>query len=258
MKKILIVENDQATASALEGKFIGAGFGTTVVRDGADALHKPMEVRPDVILLNPVVPTMSGADLAETWRHNTATATIPIIAIVKSSSEADMESAHALRPRDVVFTEPLDLDGILKKVEASIAAPALPKKKDARLTGKKIVWTEDDMFLRDLVAAKLSQEGCLSFYAKNGEECLALLQKPEVGVPDAILLDLILPGMSGFDVLARIRENGALKDVPVIIISNLGQKEDLEKTQALGARKHLVKAESDPDELIDAIVEVMK
>ena len=141
---------------------------------------------------------------------------------------------------------------------AVTSAPAAPDEKKPRLSGVHILWTEDDIFLRDLMAAKLAQEGAISFYAQNGDECLEILGKPETGVPDIILLDLILPGMSGFDLLTRLRENPALARVPIIVLSNLGQQEDVEKTKWLGASKHLVKAETDPDGIVENIVSVLR
>lgn len=136
--------------------------------------------------------------------------------------------------------------------------PIANAQKIPRLAGVRILWTEDDIFLRDLMAAKLAQEGAVSFYARSGDECLELLGKPETGIPDVIVLDLILPGMSGFDVLTRIHENPTLSRVPIVVLSNLGQKEDIEKTKWLGAKRHLVKAETDPDGIVENIVAVLQ
>jgi len=133
--------------------------------------------------------------------------------------------------------------------EITAAAPVL------RLTNQKVLWVEDDPFLSTILAAKLAHEGCVYFHAKNGEEALYIA---EHDVPDIILLDLLLPGMTGFDILKAIRANARIAQIPVIVLSNLGQKEDVEKSKELGAVKHLVKAEHDLDDIISEVAKVLK
>jgi len=71
--------------------------------------------------------------------------------------------------------------------------------------------------------------------------------------PDLVLLDLILPGIDGFEVLAKVKEDPATTSVPVIILSNLGQREDVERGMKLGAIDYLIKAHFTPNEIIDKI-----
>ncbi len=258
MKKVLIVENDTAFSSALEQKCIQAGYEVFTVHDGAEALHKPIDLNPDAILLNTILPTMSGYDLLQTWRQNPAIAHIPIIVLSHEAQASDAARVKALGAREFLMGAEANPEEAIAKVNDSLKEPAPHgTHHEAQLMGKKVVWVEDDLFLRDLIATKLMQEGAVSFYAKNGEECLEQLASPEVGVPHIIVVDLILPGMSGFDLLSRIRENEALKDVPIVVLSNLGQQEDIERTKQLGAKIHLVKAETDPDDIIKTIVSVL-
>jgi len=133
-------------------------------------------------------------------------------------------------------------------METDITAPA------PRLSKQKILWVEDDQFLSSILAVKLSHEGCTGFYAKDAEEALEILNRE---VPDVILLDLLLPGMSGFDLLKTIRENPRMAQVPLIVLSNLGQKEDIDKTKALGATKYLIKAEHDLDDIVNEVAKVL-
>lgn len=115
---------------------------------------------------------------------------------------------------------------------------------------KKILIVEDDKFLRELIARKVIKEGFNVSEAIDGEEGIKKIKEEK---PDMVLLDLILPGIDGFEVLSRMKEDPALSSIPVIILSNLGQKEDIEKGLKLGAVDYLIKAHFTPGEIIEKI-----
>jgi len=115
---------------------------------------------------------------------------------------------------------------------------------------KIILIIEDDKFLRELITQKLIKEGYGVSEAVDGEEGIKKVKEEK---PDLVLLDLILHGIDGFEVLSRMREESALTSIPVIILSNLGQKEDVEKGLKLGAVDYLIKAHFTPGEIIDKI-----
>jgi len=120
---------------------------------------------------------------------------------------------------------------------------------------KTILIIEDDKFLRELIAQKLIKEGFEISEAVDGEEGIKKVKEEK---PDLVLLDLILPGIDGFEVLSRMREESTLTSIPVIILSNLGQKEDVEKGLKLGAVDYLIKAHFTPGEIIDKIRAALK
>jgi len=120
---------------------------------------------------------------------------------------------------------------------------------------KTILIIEDDKFLRELIAQKLIKEGYDTSEAVDGEEGIKKIKEEK---PDLVLLDLILPGIDGFEVLARMREESTLSSIPVIILSNLGQKEDVEKGLKMGAVDYLIKAHFTPGEIIEKIKNVLK
>jgi len=117
-----------------------------------------------------------------------------------------------------------------------------------------ILIVEDDKFLASLLNKKLEDEGFGVHLALDAEEGLKILEKNEI---DLILLDLLLPGMHGFTFLEKIKGAPATKDIPVIILSNLGQKEDIEKGRALGANAYVVKAELTLNEIMIRINKVL-
>ena len=120
---------------------------------------------------------------------------------------------------------------------------------------KTILVIEDDKFLRELITRKLLNEAYEVSEAVDGEEGI---KKIKEGKPDLILLDLILPGIDGFEVLSKMKEDPALASIQVIILSNLGQKDDVEKGLKMGAVDYLIKAHFTPGEIIEKIKVVLK
>ncbi|MEI8067320.1 MAG: response regulator [Candidatus Shapirobacteria bacterium] len=115
---------------------------------------------------------------------------------------------------------------------------------------KKILIAEDDKFLGSAYRLKLTKAGFEVQIAVDGEEMLKIL---ETYSPDLILLDLVMPVMDGFTALKNLRANPKYKSIPVIIASNLGQKEDIDRTQALGISDFVVKSDLSLDDLIQKI-----
>jgi len=119
---------------------------------------------------------------------------------------------------------------------------------------KKVLVVEDDRFLRELITQKLTREGYDVSEAVDGEDGV---KKAEEKKPDIILMDLILPGIDGFEAITRIKENPEFESTPIIILSNLGQRDDVERGLKLGAVDFLIKAHFTPGEIIEKIQKVL-
>lgn len=115
---------------------------------------------------------------------------------------------------------------------------------------KKILLVEDEEFLRDLLSTRISKEGYKILHAKDGAEALKIAKTEK---PDGVLLGLVLPGISGFDVLMELKKDHETAAIPVVILSNLGEKEDIERGKKLGAVDYLVKANFSIDEVIERV-----
>lgn len=115
---------------------------------------------------------------------------------------------------------------------------------------KKILIVEDDKFLRDLITQKLSNENFDVVIAQDGEEGVRKIEEEK---PDLVILDLLLPAIDGFEVLKKMKANPKIADIPVIILSNLGQKEDVERGMALGAKDYMIKAHFTPNEVVNKV-----
>ncbi|MEK9152915.1 MAG: response regulator [Patescibacteria group bacterium] len=122
-------------------------------------------------------------------------------------------------------------------------------------TGKKVLIVDDDAFLAGIYATKLEIDGFQVASARDGEEGLKAAAKE---LPDLILLDVLMPKLDGFEVLKRLKADPATKGIPVIMLTNLGQKEDVEKGLSEGAEDYLIKAHFVPSEAVAKIKKVLK
>lgn len=117
-----------------------------------------------------------------------------------------------------------------------------------------ILIIEDDDFLRSLAVAKLEKEGFTVRMAANGQEGLAVLNEQ---TPDLLILDLMLPLVSGFDILKTLRANATTAGLKVIVFSNMGEEADIKTCLDLGVTDYLVKANFTLDELVEKIKTVL-
>lgn len=115
---------------------------------------------------------------------------------------------------------------------------------------KKILLVEDDTFILEMYATKLLNFGYDVLTATDGEEALKIIKDKH---PDFILLDLVLPSMDGFDILKVIKKDAKTKSIPVVLLTNLGERKDVETGLKLGANDYLIKAHFTPSEVIEKI-----
>ena len=120
---------------------------------------------------------------------------------------------------------------------------------------KKIMIVDDDEFLLDMYAVKFRESGFEVDISKGGEE---VLEKLRAGLrPNAILLDIVMPGKDGFEVLRIMKQENLAQNAVIAILTNLGQKEDVEKGIRLGANDYIVKAHFTPSEVVKRILELL-
>ena len=124
------------------------------------------------------------------------------------------------------------------------------------MPNKKVFIVEDDSFLQGLISRKLKAENFDVFIASSATEGMKLIDGGLV--PDLIILDLLLPGMDGFEFLTNIHAKTALKTTPVIVFSNLSEEKDIKKAKDLGITEFMVKANFTLDELSLKIKSVLK
>jgi len=119
---------------------------------------------------------------------------------------------------------------------------------------------EDDPFLIDIYATKFKEEGFQVKVANDGEEGLRKLREGEGNEEkfDLLVLDIVLPHVDGWEILKEIKASEKLKNLKIVILSNLGQKGEVEKGVKLGATKYLIKAHYTPSEVVAEIKQLLK
>ncbi|MFA6028043.1 MAG: response regulator [Patescibacteria group bacterium] len=119
----------------------------------------------------------------------------------------------------------------------------------------KILLVEDDEMLHSMYTQKFSQDGYKVISAYNGSDGL---KKAKEEKPDLVLLDIIMPKMDGFVTLKRIKADKDLQNTPVIMLTNLGQDEDIKKGKELGADDYFIKANHTPAEVVSKVKSLLK
>ena len=128
------------------------------------------------------------------------------------------------------------------------------EKIEKKETGK-VFLAEDDALLREMYVAKFEKSGFEIESAEDGEQALEQLKK---GTFDCVLLDVMMPKIDGFRVLQEIKKDSKLKKIPVAMLTNLGQEEDIKKGQEIGADDYIVKSNSTPAQIVEKISKLIK
>ncbi len=118
-----------------------------------------------------------------------------------------------------------------------------------------VLIVEDDVFLAEIYQKKFEMEGFKVSMANNGEKGLADIKKKK---PNIVLLDILLPKLDGFAVLEAAKADAAIKNIPIILLTNLGQKDDVQRGLDEGAADYLIKTHFKPSEVVDKVRKVLQ
>ena len=120
---------------------------------------------------------------------------------------------------------------------------------------KKVIILDDDEFLLSMYSAKFTSSGIEVDTAETGEKLIEMLRGGATA--DLLLLDIIIPGLSGLETLSKIRELGLAKDSKVVMLTNQSTEEDVDKSKTLGVHGYIVKAMSTPSEVVEQVTKIM-
>ena len=257
---ILVAEDDTVLRNILLDGLSAQGYRAIGAENGKIALELLKRERPDLLLLDILMPEKYGMEVLEELRADETIKNTPVIIISNSGQPVEIERAKELGVLDFLVKTTFDSNDVLEKVKQVFidhVSDGLPiNKRNASKqphNAMKILVIEDDKFLRELLIGKLISEGYAIESAVDGKEALAAIEHE---APDLVLLDLILPDVSGFEVLEKMRTKKDWVSVPIIVLSNLDQKEDIEKATTLGADDFMIKANFSLNEIIARIKKV--
>lgn len=255
-KKILIIEDEQILGDILLNKLYEEGYNAYWELNGEDGMKKMREVKPELVLLDILMPKKDGYEVLEEMGRDAELKQIPVVVISNSGQPVEIERILKLGAKDYIVKAQFSPDEVLEKVKKYLGdaeqTTAAPPGKTAKI---KLLVVEDDPFLSSLAAGRLQKEGYKVSVAADGTQALKLIAEE---TPDLVLLDIIMPGMNGFEVLKTMKADPAMKDISVVIFSNLGQDHEIEEGKKLGADDFLVKAKFTLKEVVDKINTLLK
>ena len=269
-KRILVVEDEAAFRDVLAAELVKENYEVISAVDGEEGLEKMRSLKPDLVLLDIMMPKKDGFAVLQEINADEHLMRIPVIVLSNSGDMVDLSRARAIGVKDVLIKTAFGPQELLARVAKRLSDSQSPEATSApsetsTVSGDpepssaqsgmnpsrgNILLVEDDPFLWTLIQSKLLKEGFEVTLARDGQACLSQVNKIK---PSLILLDIILPDMDGFEVLRQIKADPATASIPVIVLSNLGQQEDIARGVALGAKDYLIKAHHAPQEIVDKI-----
>jgi signal transduction histidine kinase/DNA-binding response OmpR family regulator len=203
---VLVIEDNAKAADLLRIYLSEAGYTVDIARDGAEGLEKVKRQTPDAIILDVLLPRVDGWAFLTQVKADPATQNVPVIIV----SIVDQKGkGFALGAADYLV-KPVQKEELLRKLGTfSLAA-------QTRLAPRKILVIDDDPKTVELLAAVLEPEGFCILRAASGEAGLGVAETEQ---PDLIILDLLMPGMSGFDVLEQLEASSATRRPPIILFT---------------------------------------
>ncbi len=250
--KVLVADDEPTIVNFFIAALSDQGYEIESAVNGVQAVEKARSFLPDVILLDVVMPEMNGYQATEKLKADPATSGIPIILVTGLGSVEDkvkgLESGA-----DDFLTKPFNLQEMLARVHSLVKLKKLQDQLK-ELSGRQLVpahvknilssyrshilIVEDDERITNICKAILGTGGYVVDIAPDGEEAQKYLK---AAIPDLILLDLMLPGINGLDLLKQLKEDAVTKDIPVIIITALGDLKTKVKSFYMGVDDYLIK-----------------
>jgi CheY-like chemotaxis protein/anti-sigma regulatory factor (Ser/Thr protein kinase) len=200
---VLVVEDDRRSADLLRVYLESAGYGVAVARDGLEGLELARRLAPAAVMLDILLPELSGWDLLARLKQDPATSAIPIVIV----SMLDERGAGFALGAAEYLVKPVERDELLEALDRCVTqAPG----------GRAVVVIDDDPLDLDLVEAALGPEGWTVLRAGGGEEGVRLVRHAR---PAVVLLDLLMPEVDGFAVVEQLRSDPIVGDVPIVVLT---------------------------------------
>jgi signal transduction histidine kinase/CheY-like chemotaxis protein len=239
-KAILVVDDDPSVRQLIARHLEQEGWKTVQASNATDALQLARESRPMLITLDIMMPDASGWWVLEKLKEDPATAGIPVLVV---TIVEDQRLVFALGASDYL-AKPYDRAALIGKIHR-----LLP-----RLGGKRVLVVDDDAEARTILERILKDEKADVVLASSGMEAMAAIAQTP---PDLILLDLMMPGMSGFEVVARLRAQPGGAGIPVMIVSAKELTADDMLTLNGHVQRFVAKGSIEPEGLTNAVRQLL-
>jgi signal transduction histidine kinase/DNA-binding response OmpR family regulator len=201
---VLVVEDDRRSADLMRVYLDGAGYAVSIAHDGLEGLEMARRLSPRAVILDILLPGLSGWELLTRLKADPATAAIPVVI----ASMLDERGAGFSIGAAEYLVKPIDRQALLDALGRCVSPPA---------NKRTVVVIDDDPLDLDLVEASLAPAGWSVLAASGGEDGVELVRRER---PSLVLLDLLMPDVDGFDVVERLRADPSVADVPIIVLTS--------------------------------------
>jgi len=207
---ILVVDDEPVARELLASHLVGENFQTEIASSADEALAKAQQLHPDVITLDVIMPGKGGWMVLSELKANPTTAHIPVVVV----SIVDDKKGFLAMGAAACLLKPVSKQTLLNALLGQLPG--------CKTTPSAILVADDDAAVLGVIREVLSVAGYSPVLAHNGEEARDILWRTHV---DAIVLDLMMPEMTGFELLRRVRENPRLREIPIFVLTGMGLTE---------------------------------
>lgn len=270
MPKILIVEDEEFLSDMYKIKFEQAGYEVVVARDGLEGFESAKKEKPDLMLLDLVLPKLDGFRVLKKIRKDPAIKKIKVF-ILSNLGQIDEVNKGMAGGADGYFIKAnLTPTQLLEKVSAIFKVRSNGEKnnhneiahdhdKEAAMEpvlakAAKILLIEDEEAIINMYRLRFQRGGFQIEVAKNGAWGLKLARQKKF---DVIIMDMVMPAMNGFEAIKILKAEAATKNVPIIILSNSAQDKDIEQAKKMGAAACLLKSMITPAKLVKEVEKII-
>jgi CheY-like chemotaxis protein len=264
MAKIMLVEDDPMIAEIYQKKFESAGFEVVNAVTGKDVLKLALEQKFDLILLDMVLPEMSGMDVLKELRSNPEYGSdLKVIVLSNLNKTENEKEARENGANDFIGKTQYAPSELVAEVQRLLNEYDEQKKNKERLngdnsaaacSGKKILFIEDEEIFLEMFGKKLENEGYCLEYAKNGVWGSKLATEKQY---DLIITDMVMPAMGGEEIIRRIKLDDKTKDTPIIVLSASLIEEDIQPVREMGVSEFYEKTRLVPSDLARRVNELL-
>lgn len=238
----LIVDDDETVADMISLQLRQSGMRVSIARDGNAALRVIAREIPDIVVLDIMMPGISGHEVLRRLKQDADFVNVPVIMLTAQTEQKDVVSALHGGAIDYVV-KPVDPEKLAARINRTLDA--------GRYT---VMIADNDPLLLQLLESKYRNRGFRVILSGDGKEAWDVVQKK---LPDLVVLDRMMPGLDGLTVLKNIREDSVTSKIPVIVLSARKEERDIDIGMKMGATDYITKPFM-PDDLLTRSLKALK
>jgi CheY-like chemotaxis protein len=265
MTKLILVEDDPMISEIYQKKFVDAGFEVFLAESGEQALNVAKKETVDAVLTDLIMPKMDGFEVIKNLRSGDFDPDIKIIVSSNLSQKEDREKALRLgangflaksdfSPSELV-TEVKRLLGQYREQQKNLAKQEKSSDEIAEKGAKRILMIEDEEIIIEMFVDKLEQEGFAVSIARNGAWGVKEAMKESF---DLFIIDMVMPAMTGEEMIAKLKMEEKTKDIPIIAFSASVEDDVMRRVEEMGVQAFYQKTQITPSELVKKVEELLK